>query len=322
MIPTGPRPLRRILVTGASGFVGGHLLQELRDAGHEVWGSVQRPDQIPSLGVPGVVLNLDEPESIHQALERVAPDGVVHLAGLASPHICNTRPETANRVNFLGTLRLLEACKARGRETRVLLAGSATVYGRVHETELPLRESIPPRPSDAYSLSKGAQELLAGVYGNPVEVVATRPFNHTGPGQSADFALPAFARQLARIEAGRQEPVLKVGDLSPARDFLHVRDVARAYRILLECGEAGNVYNICSGVGRSMREWLDLLVAQTRVPVRVEIDPFRVFAQGNPRLVGDNSRLRALGWEPRVDPEAMVAELLEHWRARVPAETE
>jgi GDP-4-dehydro-6-deoxy-D-mannose reductase len=316
------KPLRRILVTGASGFVGGHLLAELRAAGHEVWGSVQRPDQIPALGGPGVVLHLEEPESIHQALERTNPDGIVHLAGMASPHLCNTRPETANRINFLGSLRLLEACRSRGRGVRVLMAGSATVYGRVDPGELPLAETIAPRPSDAYSLSKAAQEMLAGIYQAPVEVVATRPFNHTGPGQTPDFALPAFARQLARIEAGLQEAVLKVGDLSPSRDFLHVRDVASAYRILLQLGRAGGVYNISSGSSRTMREWLDLLVERTRVPVKVEVDPYRVFAQGNPRLEGDNSRLRALGWEPAHDAGSMVDDLLEHWRERVRTENE
>jgi GDP-4-dehydro-6-deoxy-D-mannose reductase len=268
-----------------------------------------------------VVLHLEEPETIHAALETVRPEAIVHLAGLASPHICNTRPETANRVNFLGTLRLLEACKSLNTPMRVLMAGSATVYGKVDPSELPLKETIAPRPSDAYSLSKSAQELLAGIYSGPLEVIATRPFNHTGPGQNTDFALPAFARQLARIEMGLQEPVLQVGDLSASRDFLHVADVASAYRILLEQGQSGAVYNISSGQSRPMREWLDLLIANTRVPVQVEVDSMRVFPASNPRLEGDNTRLKALGWNPQFSNEHLVQDLLEYWRARVSKES-
>ena len=159
--------------------------------------------------------------------------------------------------------------------------------------------------------------MLAPVYESHFPVVVARSFNHTGPGQGTDFALPAFASQIARIEAGLQEPVIRVGDLSAQRDFLDVRDVVAAYALLLEHGTATTTVNVCSGTCRPVSEWLDRLVSLARVPVRVEVDGSRVFVQSNPRLVGDNSRLRALGWEPKVPPDAMLSTLLEHWRTRI-----
>jgi GDP-4-dehydro-6-deoxy-D-mannose reductase len=199
----------------------------------------------------------------------------------------------------------------------VLLVGSATVYGEVAPTEPPIRESRPVRPTDSYSLAKAAAEMLAPVYEKHFPVVVARSFNHTGPGQGTDFALPAFASQIARIEAGLQEPVLRVGDLSAERDFLDVRDVVAAYALLLEHGPASSTVNVCSGICRPVSEWLSDLVAQAKVPIRVEVDDSRIFPQANPRLVGSNEKLEALGWKPRIAPKAMLKDLLEHWRAKI-----
>ena len=302
-------------MTGASGFAGRWMLRELADRGVSAWAGVRRTGS--THGVPETILDLDDPASIYESLDRIRPQGIVHLAAMASPHLSNSRPEAAYSVNFLGAQRLLESCRVLGLSPRVLLVGSATVYGRVEKSEPPLAETRPARPADAYSLAKAAAEMLAPVYESHFPVVVARSFNHTGPGQGTDFALPAFASQIARIEAGLQEPVIHVGDLSAERDFLDVRDVVAAYALLLEHGTATTTVNVCSGTCRPISEWLELLVSMARVPVRVEIDKSRVFSQPTPRLVGDNSRLRSLGWEPRVSPESMLSFLLEHWRARI-----
>lgn len=310
-----------VLVTGAGGFVGGWMVRNLVERGRDVIAGVHAKRHDTSLGVATEVFDLDDPSSIYSALEHSRPAQIVHLAGLASPHIANSRPEAAHRVNFLGTLRLLEACRAMGSRPSVLLVGSATVYGRVSPEELPLKEDRPVKPADHYSLSKAAQESLAPLYEESFPIVVARPFNHTGPGQGRDFALPAFAAQIARIEAGRQEPVIRVGDLSARRDYLHVKDVVSAYTILLERANGG-VFNVCSGTSETMAWWLDKLVEKARVPVRIEIDPSRVFPQGNPRLEGDNSRLKSLGWSRGSDASQVVDDLLEHWRQRISAEDE
>lgn len=310
-----------VLVTGAGGFVGGWMIRHLKASGVEVVAGVHSLRHDIDLGVRTEIFDLDDPTSIFTLFDRVRPAGVVHLAGFASPHLANSRPEAAHRVNFLGTLRLLEACKAAATRPSVLLAGSATVYGPVSVADLPLKETQTLRPADHYSLSKVGQESLAPLYAPFFPVVVARPFNHTGPGQVRDFALPAFAAQIARIESGRQEPVIRVGDLSAGRDFLHVRDVVSAYFLLLQRGETG-VFNVCSGESHPMSWWLERLVERARVPVQVVVDPSRVFPQGNPRLEGDNTLLRNLGWSPVCGPDTIVDDLLEHWRQRILAEGE
>lgn len=308
-----------VLVTGAGGFVGGWMVRHLAEAGAEVVAGVHSLRHDIALAVRTEVFDLDDPTSVFTLLERLKPASIVHLAGMASPHLANSRPEAAHRVNFLGTLRLLEAARSCSSRPAVLLAGSATVYGQVEPGELPLRETQAPRPADHYSLSKACQEGLAPLYREHFPVVVVRPFNHTGPGQVRDFALPAFAAQIARIEAGLQEPVIRVGDLSAERDFLHVADVVSAYALLLGRRESGT-FNVCSGSSHPMSWWLDLLLARARLPIEVVVDPARVFPQGNPRLEGDNSRLRALGWSPSRSPDAIAADLLDHWRQRIHAE--
>jgi GDP-4-dehydro-6-deoxy-D-mannose reductase len=310
-----------LLVTGANGFVGTWLLKRLARSGIPAWAGVRRPGSTSVEGIPESVFDLEDPATIYETLEQVRPTGIVHLGGMASPHLSNHRPEAVYNVNFLGTQRLLEGCRVLGLKPRVLLVGSATVYGKVDPSDLPLRESQPVRPADSYSLSKAAAEMLAPLYSQHFPVVVARPFNHTGPGQSTDFVLPSFASQIARIEAGHQPPTLKVGDLSSERDFLDVRDVVEAYLALLADGEPGTVYNVCSGSCRKVSEWLEILAGLSRTPIEVTTDPHRVFTQHNPRMVGDNSRLKALGWTPTISTEEMLRGLLDHWRERTASES-
>jgi GDP-4-dehydro-6-deoxy-D-mannose reductase len=196
------------------------------------------------------------------------------------------------------------------------VTGSAHVYA---PSDTPLDEDVRLAPASPYALSKLAQEALAlrAVTEDGLAVIVARAFNHTGPRQGDGFVAPAFARQIARIERGVVEPVLRVGNLDARRDLTDVRDVVRAYALLAQRGVPGTVYNVASGVARPVQWVLDELVARARVPVRVEPDPARLRPSDLPVLVGDASRLRtATGWVPEVDPARMLDDLLDYWRAQ------
>ena len=302
-------------MTGAGGFAGRWMLRCLRERGLEAVAAVRKAGSIADF--PEVVLDLDDPATIFAALDRIRPNAIVHLAAMASPHLSNIRPEAVYGTNFLGTHRVLEGCRILGLRPRILLVGSATVYGHMSPSEPPMDEDRPVKPTDHYSVAKAATEMLAAVFSKHFPVVVARPFNHTGPGQGIDFALPSFASQIARCEAGLQDPVLRVGDLSAERDYLDVRDVVSAYSLLLERGEPGSAVNVCSGSALPVSEWLRRLSAMSNVPVRLETDPIRLFGQPNPRLVGDNSRLKSLGWAPSIPADEMLRSLLDHWRSRI-----
>jgi GDP-4-dehydro-6-deoxy-D-mannose reductase len=317
----------RLLLTGAGGFVGGHLVEFLR-AEHpevEVHGVVLPHGGVPWRAAPGARLleaDLDDPAAAAAVVEEATPDRVIHLAGQSSVHQSWLDPGGTLRTNVLGIVHLLDAARRRGLRPAVLVVGSAEEYGPVGPEEMPIRETCPLRPSSPYAVSKVAQGALALLYGpaGGMRIVLTRTFHHTGPGRGEAFAESSFARQIAEIEAGRRAPVLKVGNLEAVRDFTDVRDVVRAYWLLLEKGEAGAAYNVCSGRGRRIRELLDLLLSASRARVEVQVEPERLRPADVPAQVGDPSRLRAAtGWEPRIALERTLADLLEDWRQRTSA---
>ncbi|HEX6911120.1 MAG TPA: GDP-mannose 4,6-dehydratase, partial [Longimicrobium sp.] len=249
-------------------------------------------------------------------VEEARPDAVVHLAGQASVGDSFADPLGTWDVNATGTLRLAGALPDGAR---LLLASSAEAYGAVPEAEQPIREDRPLRPTNPYAASKAAAEMAAlQAAARGVEAVVARAFNHTGPGQDARFALPSFARQLAAVRAGEAEPLLRVGNLSARRDLLDVRDVVRAYVRLLEAGEPGGVYNVCSGQAHTIAGALDELIDLSGTRTRVEVDPARVRPVDVPLLLGDNGRMRALGWTPAIPLRQTLGDLLEH-EARQPA---
>ncbi|MBA2565253.1 MAG: GDP-mannose 4,6-dehydratase, partial [Gemmatimonadetes bacterium] len=250
------------------------------------------------------------------ALERSGAEGVVHLAARSSVAASHAEPLETYRANVAGTLAVLEAAREARFEGPLLLVGSGEVYGRCGSG--PSREDAPLAPLSAYAGTKAAQEMIGGQYARTygLRVVLTRSFAHTGPRQDGRFVFPSLARQLARIERTGGDGVLRVGNLQPVRDYLDVRDVVRAYALLLERGTAGAVLNVCSGRGFRLSDLVYELVEIAAVRVTIEEDPARLRGVDLERLVGDPARLTSLGWLPGITHHQMLSDLYRYWRER------
>jgi GDP-4-dehydro-6-deoxy-D-mannose reductase len=296
----------RVLVTGAGGFVGGHLLPRLAAAGHEPIGRDRD-------------LDVTDPAALEAALDTLRPEAVIHLAAQASVAASARAAEATFRVNLLGSRALLEAIARRAPSARVVWVGSGEVYGVAPPGTPPFGEDAPLRPRSAYARTKASADLLAGGYAaRGLDVVRARPFAHSGPGQSDDFVLPSFSRQLAEIAAGRREARLAVGNLDSVRDFLDVEDVVEGYLRLLDREVPARAYNLASGTGRRIGDVLESLMAIAGVRPEVKVDPerFRPTDHG----VGSAARLRrATGWEPRVSLEVTLERLFRYWSERTAA---
>ena len=288
----------KTLVTGSNGFVGRHVAAVLRNAGHEVVGS---DVSTPPGGDPSCLqMDVRDPDSIVPVLDEVRPDAILHLGGIAFVPLGWTQPQRVFHVNTIGTLNLLDAVRPHAPATRVLAVTSAEVYGS-HPAPAPLAEDAPYRPDNIYGVAKAAADHAALLYAahHRLDVMVARPSNHVGPGQSREFVSSAFAAQLAAIARGA-EPVMRVGNLDQRRDFTDVRDVARAYLLLLEKGRAGCAYNIASGRMTPIREILDGLCDVAGVRPRVEIDP-NLYRPTDDRPAYDTSRIREhVGWHPEI----------------------
>ncbi|MEO6629094.1 MAG: GDP-mannose 4,6-dehydratase [Aquihabitans sp.] len=301
-------PAMKALVTGASGFVGCHLVAHLKASGDEVIGVDRESDGV----------DITDAAALGRLFDEIQPEVVYHLAGWADVGGSWKAPVEAFRVNAEGTLNVLLAAATAG-VGRVLAVSSADVYGIVTPDELPLTEDSPLRPASPYAASKVAADYLGlqAWLGRQLPVIRVRAFNHLGPGQTDKFVAPALASRVARAERDGGH-VLTVGDLSPRRDFTDVRDVVRAYRLLMESGEPGEVYNVCSGVDLAVQDLADQLIAQSRTPLRLEVDPDLLRPVELPVLRGSHDRLTAAtGWEPEIPISQTLIDLLEDWRTRL-----
>jgi GDP-4-dehydro-6-deoxy-D-mannose reductase len=308
-----------IVVTGAAGFAGSHLVDLLMRSGaavvawHRPGGS---PPRVEASTAQWEAVDLLDPAQVHAAIARTRPAAVYHCAGAA--HVGRSWDSTASTfaTNVLGTHHVLQAIEAARLDARVMVPSSALVYGAADRA---LTEADPLLPSSPYGLSKLAQEMLAARTNGTLPVLIARPFNHFGPRQDPQFVASGFARRIADIERGRWAPEISVGNLEARRDLTDVRDTVRAYQTILERGQPGRPYNICAGRAISIRELLDLLIARARVPVEVKVDPARYRPNDTPLLLGDPSRLRdELGWIPEIPIERTLDDLLEYWRSQTP----
>lgn len=257
---------------------------------------------------------------LRQILHEVRPDLIFHLAAVSSVAASWADPAHLLRVNAGGFIQLIEALRVEAPTARVIVIGSGEQYGLVRPEENPVSEETLPRPANPYAVSKVAQDLYAFQYHRAygLDLVRVRAFNHFGPGQSPDFVLASFARQIAQMEAGQVDPTLLVGNLSSQRDFLPVGDVARAYVALAGRGRAGEAYNVGSGVARSIESLLQTLVGMARVTVETRVDPARMRPVDVPVLCADTTKLRRdTGWLPSATLEDTLRATLDYWRAVV-----
>lgn len=292
----------RAFVTGATGFVGPHLCAHLAECGDEVTAADDR-------------LDITDATATAAAIAAASPEVVYHLAARADVAASWRDPDATLLVNVVGTQHVLDAARAAGAR-RVLVIGSAEEYGRVDADAGRVGEDTPLRPLTPYGASKVAAGTLAlqAWLGHGLETVRVRPFNHTGPGQSPAFFVPGFARRIAEAERSGTDTIT-AGSLDAVRDLSDVRDVVRAYRLLMIDGEPGEVYNVCRGTGTAISDLAAQLLALATVPLRIATDPALVRPAEIPALVGDPARLRAAtGYEPRYDLAATLSAVLDEAR--------
>ncbi|MBN1901053.1 GDP-mannose 4,6-dehydratase [Candidatus Sumerlaeota bacterium] len=302
------------LVTGFDGFVGPYLAQRLLSMGRKVFGTIYsgkkwNPPVSEFLAekiieeTETLPIDLEDYGKVRELIETVQPREVYHLAGISHVPTSWANPRSTFSINVMGTVNLLEAIRELGNKTRILIVSSAEVYGTPRKGELPTKETCPLRPENPYAASKAAIDLLAGQWSDypGIHIVRVRPFSHTGPGQSADFACPAFARQAAAIELGLTPPAIRVGNLSVKRDFSDVRDVVKAYFLALQKGANGEAYNVCSGKSLRLSRILNILTSFCDKKISVEIDPDRFRQTDVPETRGSHAKLsRMTRWRPQI----------------------
>ncbi len=306
----------RILVTGATGFVGRHLVRKLRERGDRVFGTCF-PDR-PGCGEPDFVhLDLRSESDVERFVGEASPEWVFHLAAVSNVRRSWEKRRETLETNLLGTSNLFEAVRKEAPGARLLFLSSSDVYGTHPGRETPFTEEDPCSVVNPYSFTKVAGEILSRFYVEveKLDIVVARSFPHTGPGQTADFVFSDWACQVARIEAVGGTPLLETGNLDVRRDYSDVRDVVRAYVLLLEKGRRGEVYNVCSGQTVSLREGLESLVGLAKRPIEYRQDPARLRKTDIPYLAGDGTKLRReTNWTPEIPFSRTLSDLLEFWR--------
>lgn len=317
----------KVLITGITGFAGSHLADYILDnhPDAQVYGMIRWRSRMENIlhiesRIHLVEADLKDMGSLKKCLAEVQPDRIFHLAAQSFVPTSWKCPAETFAINAVGQINLFESILSLGISPKIQIAGSSEEYGLVNSDEVPMKETNPLRPLSPYAVSKVAQDLLGWQYFKSygLKIVRTRGFNHTGPRRGEVFICSNFAKQIVEIEKKKREPVLYVGNLEAKRDFTDVRDMVRAYWLLLEKGEPGEVYNLGTGKTYSMKEILDMLLAISGVEVKIEVDPDRLRPSDVPVLLSDSSKFKQLtGWEPRISFDQSLQDLLDYWRERI-----
>lgn len=304
-----------VLITGISGFVGHFLTRELLASGHRVCGFDLPDRQLPQ-GVSAMAAgSITDHQAVSEAVRRLQPDACVHLAGIASPPVGRKHPELMLNTNILGTTHILESLREWAPQARFLLASTAYVYGNP-TSETIVSEATPLRPNGIYAVSKVAADLMTLGYSQDynMHTMTARAANHTGPGQSTDFVVPAFARQIISISSGEQTTI-HVGNLESERSFLDVRDVVRAYRMLIESGISGKAYNVATSTRVTIRWILETLAAIAGITPQIEIDPEKYRPTDRTPILDTTSIQQDTGWKQQIELRETLREICNAIRA-------
>ena len=310
--------MMKALIIGVAGFVGKYLVDELVIAGWDVSGT-RLPTESTDLNIPVYGLDILDTASVKNLLRKTNPECVFHLAAQSSVAISWKQPAQTVDVNIKGVINLLEAVREMESPSRVLLVGSGEEYGYILPEELPVDEDTALRPGNIYACTKIAQGMFGQIYARAygLEIVVIRAFNHIGPGQMDTFVIPAFCKQVAEIEAKGKSGTIKVGNLEAKRDFTDVRDIVKAYRLLAETGESGEIYNVGSGDSVSIADVLEMIIKLSNARITVAQDPLRMRPSDVPEIKADISKLvGCTGWKPEISLEETVRHVLDEWRER------
>jgi GDP-4-dehydro-6-deoxy-D-mannose reductase len=313
----------KVFITGATGFVGTHLRRILPSAQYEVFGTSYPEVPQEGQGESGekiFYLDMRSEKDVRDSLKSIKPDWIFHLAAVSNVRLSWEKRKETLETNLMGTFFLLEAVRQFVPQARVLFVSSSDVYGVLIPEEKALGERDALHVVSPYTFTKITGEMLSEFYSRieKVDAVIARSFSHTGPGQSPDFVCSDWASQIARIEGGLLEPVIRVGNGNIKRDFTDVRDVVRAYLLLVEKGRSGEIYNVCSGKAVKLKDILDLLLSLSEEKIAVEVDEQRLRKVDIPLLLGDNKKIREeTAWQPEVPLRQTLSDLLNYWRQRV-----
>lgn len=309
------------MIIGAAGFVGPYLAQAIKENMSCDVIATKLPQE--KLDIPGakiIDLNILDEEQLFTTLEKEHPDYIFHLAAQSSVALSWKNPGLTVNINIQGAVNLLNAIRKLDYQPKVLIIGSGEEYGRIKPDEVPITEENALHPGNVYAVTKVCQNMMATLYSQAygMNIVLTRSFNHIGPMQRPTFVVADFCKQVVQIEKGLQEPVMKVGNLAAKRDFTDVRDVVRAYCLLIEKGKPGETYNVGSGHAVAIQEILDMIIKQSGVEIKVEVDPAKLRPIDVPIIEANTTKItRDTGWKPEISIEQTISETLEYWRSEI-----
>lgn len=316
----------KVLITGISGFAGSHLADYfLAEGKHEVFGSIKwRSNRENILQIQNKLklceCDIKDAVAMNAMISEIRPERIFHLAAQSYVPFSWRAPQETLMTNVIGEVNLFEAVRQARIDPLIQIAGSSEEYGMVYREEIPIKETNPLRPLSPYGVSKVTQDFLGYQYFRSygLKIIRTRAFNHTGPRRGEVFATSNFAKQIVEIEKGKRKPVIHVGNLDAVRDFLDVRDVARAYALSLEKGKPGEVYNICSGTGVKIKDMLDKLISLSHVDLETKQDPERLRPSDVELLIGSSEKFqKETRWKPEIPFDKTLNDLLDYWRDRI-----